>query len=110
MLWWTLLQALVRISSSIIFTPFNFSLTFDIFSNDYFATGASVHACRQLGRHIVALEDDKEIFSKVLQPLKDLTLSVNAQQGTQATHGTQATQGTQRRQPALKRLRPESSQ
>ena len=77
---------------------------FDIITNDYLATGASVHACKQLGRHIVALEDDKDIFTKVLQPLKDLTQTVKAPQSTQPT------QSTQRRQPALKRPRPEPSQ
>jgi len=32
--------------------------------------GASITACRGTGRHIVALEDDKEIFNAFLKPMK----------------------------------------
>jgi hypothetical protein len=31
--------------------------------------GASVHACRKAGHHIVALEDDEVIFNSILKPL-----------------------------------------
>jgi hypothetical protein len=31
--------------------------------------GASVHACRKAGRHIVALEDDEVIFNAILKRL-----------------------------------------
>lgn len=31
--------------------------------------GASLLACRTLGRHIVALEEDSEIFKLILEPL-----------------------------------------
>ncbi len=32
--------------------------------------GASITACRSTGRHIVALEEDKEIFDALLLPMK----------------------------------------
>jgi hypothetical protein len=72
------------------------------------ATGTSIHACRQLGRHIVALEEDDDIFNRVLKPLKSVQPAVKAPSIVVAP--TQATQGTQKRQPALKRSRPEPSQ
>ena len=31
--------------------------------------GASIHACRNVNRHIAALEEDKAIFEAVLAPL-----------------------------------------
>ncbi len=31
--------------------------------------GASIHACRIVSRHIVALEEDKAIFEAVLAPM-----------------------------------------
>jgi hypothetical protein len=31
--------------------------------------GASIHACRRSGRHIVAMEEDPTIFNDILQPL-----------------------------------------
>ena len=34
--------------------------------------GATIHACRSSGRHIVALERDADIFNKVLMPMRDL--------------------------------------
>jgi hypothetical protein len=79
-----------------------------IFANLSFATGNSVHACRQLGRHFVALEDDEDIFNRVFKPLKSVQPPVKAPSIVVAS--TQASQGTQKRPPALKRSRPESSQ
>jgi hypothetical protein len=34
----------------------------------FFYVGASIHACRSVGRHIVALEEDNELFSALLAP------------------------------------------
>ena len=34
-----------------------------------FISGASVHACRKSGRHLLAYEPDDLIFKKILQPL-----------------------------------------
>ena len=34
--------------------------------------GATIHACRSSGRHIVALERDVDIFKEVLMPMRDL--------------------------------------
>jgi hypothetical protein len=31
--------------------------------------GASIHACHKAGRHIVAMEADKEIFKSLIEPL-----------------------------------------
>ncbi len=31
--------------------------------------GASIHACRNVNRHIVALEEDKAIFDALIAPL-----------------------------------------
>jgi hypothetical protein len=31
--------------------------------------GASIHACRILSRHVVALEEDKAIFDAILAPM-----------------------------------------
>ena len=31
--------------------------------------GSSIHACRTLKRHLLALESDKDIFDSVLKPL-----------------------------------------
>jgi hypothetical protein len=44
--------------------------------------GASVHACRKAGHHIVALEDDEVIFNSILKPLivEPLTEKVKKQQ------------------------------
>lgn len=42
-----------------------FSLSFGI-------AGASIHACRRSGRHIVAFESDPLIFKAVLAPLRDV--------------------------------------
>ena len=33
--------------------------------------GATIHACRSSGRHIVALERDADIFNEVLMPMQD---------------------------------------
>ena len=33
--------------------------------------GATIHACRFTGRHIVALERDADIFKEVLMPMRD---------------------------------------
>ena len=78
------------------------------FPNLSSATGTSIHACRQLGRHIVALEEDEDTFNRVLKPLKIVQPAVKAPSIVVAP--TQASQGTQKRPPALKRSRPEPSQ
>jgi hypothetical protein len=31
--------------------------------------GASIHACRHVSRHILAMEGDKEIFKFLIEPL-----------------------------------------
>jgi hypothetical protein len=72
------------------------------------ATGTFIHACKQFGRYIVALEEDENTFNRVLKPLKSVQPVVKAPSIVVAS--TQATQGTQKRQLALKRLRPEPSQ
>ena len=33
--------------------------------------GATIHACRSSGRHIVALERNADIFKEVLMPIRD---------------------------------------
>jgi hypothetical protein len=78
------------------------------FANYSSATRTSIHACRQLSRHIVALEEDEDTFNRVLKPLKSVQRAVKAPSIVVAP--TQATQGTQKRQPALKRSRPKPSQ
>lgn len=35
--------------------------------------GASIRACRGTGCHIVALEEDKDIFKAILLPMKKIT-------------------------------------
>jgi hypothetical protein len=35
----------------------------------FFHVGASIRACHSVGRHIVALEEDKELFSALLVPM-----------------------------------------
>jgi hypothetical protein len=35
----------------------------------FFYACASIRACRSMGRHIVALEEDKELFSALLAPM-----------------------------------------
>jgi hypothetical protein len=35
----------------------------------FFYAGASIHACRSLDCHIMALEEDKEVFFALLAPL-----------------------------------------
>jgi hypothetical protein len=35
----------------------------------FFHIGASIRACCSVGRHIVALEEDKELFSALLAPM-----------------------------------------
>jgi hypothetical protein len=35
----------------------------------FFYAGASIHACRSVGRHLVALEEDNELFSTLLAPM-----------------------------------------
>ena len=78
-----------------------------IFANLSFATGTSVHACRQFGCQIVALEEDDDIFNRVLKPFKSVKPPVKAP--SIVVTSTQVSQDTQKRPPALKRLRPESS-
>ena len=36
-----------------------------------FIAGASIHACRRSGRHLVAFEKDSAIFDAILAPLCD---------------------------------------
>jgi hypothetical protein len=36
---------------------------------DFFYASASIRACRNVGRHIVALEENKELFSALLAPM-----------------------------------------
>jgi len=36
-----------------------------------FIAGASIHACRRSGRHLVAFERDSAIFNAILAPLSD---------------------------------------
>jgi hypothetical protein len=35
----------------------------------FFYAGASVRACRSVGRHLMALEEDNELFSALLAPM-----------------------------------------
>jgi hypothetical protein len=35
----------------------------------FFYAGASIRACRSVGRHLVALEEDNELFSTLLAPM-----------------------------------------
>ena len=32
--------------------------------------GACIHACRAIGRHILAFEEDKDIFDALLAPMR----------------------------------------
>jgi hypothetical protein len=36
----------------------------------FFYAGASIRACRSVGRHIVALEENKELFSTLFAPIE----------------------------------------
>ena len=36
-----------------------------------YCSGASVHACRKSGRHLVGYEADELIFNHILQPLRE---------------------------------------
>ena len=102
------MQALVCPNSLVNISLFSiYKFLFFLFANISSATGTSIHSCRQLGRHIVALEEDEDTFNRVLKPLKIVHPAVKA---PSIVAPTQATQGTQKRQPALKRLRPEPSQ
>jgi hypothetical protein len=38
-------------------------------SCSYFYAGASIRACHSVGRHLVALEEDNELFSDLLAPM-----------------------------------------
>jgi hypothetical protein len=40
-----------------------------LLTTSWFIEGASDHACRKAGRHVVAMEGDKEIFKAILEPL-----------------------------------------
>lgn len=55
------------------FRSVNFALQLSvyIFIWNLHPAGASVHACRSTGRHLIALESDAEIFNGVLNALKD---------------------------------------
>jgi hypothetical protein len=35
----------------------------------FFYAGASIRACRSVGRHLLALEEDNELFSALLAPM-----------------------------------------
>jgi hypothetical protein len=35
----------------------------------FFYVGASIRACRSVGRHLMALEEDNELFSALLAPM-----------------------------------------
>jgi hypothetical protein len=52
--------------ASIAFRP---QLRLDIMLCGFFYAGASIRACCSMGRHIVALEEDKELFSALLAPM-----------------------------------------
>jgi hypothetical protein len=49
----------------------------------FFYAGASIHACRSVGRHLVALEEDNELFSALLAPM------VSSPPKSQPTHQSQ---------------------
>lgn len=38
----------------------------------YDKPGAVIHACKASGRHVIALEPDREIFEALLKPLQEL--------------------------------------
>jgi hypothetical protein len=40
-----------------------------IMSCVFFYAGASIRACRSVGRHLMALEEDNELFSALLAPM-----------------------------------------
>jgi hypothetical protein len=35
----------------------------------FFYAGASIRACRSMGRHLMALEEENELFSALLAPM-----------------------------------------
>lgn len=53
---------------------FNIFSTLLAFSQSFGIVGASIHACRRSGRHVVAFESDPIIFEAVLAPLRDAAL------------------------------------
>jgi hypothetical protein len=55
-----------RFIASIAFRP---PLRFHIMLCCFFYAGASIHACRSMGHHIVTLVEDKELFSALLTPM-----------------------------------------
>ncbi len=54
--------------------------------------GASITACRASGRHIVAIEQDKEIFEAILLPMKNTLLPVETVQVAEPRPVIQASQ------------------
>jgi hypothetical protein len=53
----------------IILSIFSSSLLIFSFQLNVHFLGAAIHACRVLDKHIVALEEDKDIFDAMLAPL-----------------------------------------
>lgn len=54
--------------------------------------GASIKACRASGRHIVALEKEKDIFDAILFPMKKVTPTTVTPTGTEAIEEVQVSQ------------------
>lgn len=60
-------------NSTIANSIFNSPTKNHVLNSSLFLAGASITACRATGRHILALEKDKEIFEAILQPMKKST-------------------------------------
>jgi hypothetical protein len=58
----------------------------------FFYAGASIRACRSVGRHLVALEEDNELFSALLAPMVRFP-TVSSPPMSQLTHRSQDPNG-----------------
>jgi hypothetical protein len=54
----------------------------------FFYVGTSICACRSVGRHLVALEEDKSLFSALLAPMVR-SLAVSSPSKPQLAHQSQ---------------------
>jgi hypothetical protein len=58
----------------------------------YFYAGPSIRACCSVGRHLVALEEDNELFSTLLAPMVR-SLAVSSPPKSQLAHQSQDPDG-----------------
>jgi hypothetical protein len=71
---------------------FRTQLCLYIMSCAFFYAGASIRACGSVGRHLVALEEDNELFSALLAPMVR-SLAVSSPPKSQPTQRSQDPDG-----------------